>query len=94
MQRAILYMSMKDVGMSKEVIDEWRGRVLVDFVRLADLLDWTVPHDHNAIGSFQCFLLVMGDKDAGNADVIMQAPQPARQTAHWCRARVSANPGA
>ena len=41
---------MKDVGMSEEVIDEWRGRVLVDFVRLADLLDLTFPHDHDAIG--------------------------------------------
>ena len=70
MQRAILYTSMKDVGMSKEVIDEWRGRVLVDFVRLAHLLDLTFPHDHDAIGSCQCFLLVMGDKDAGNADVM------------------------
>jgi hypothetical protein len=45
-----VYTSMKDVGMSEEVIDEWRGRVLVDFVRLADLLDLTFPHDHDAIG--------------------------------------------
>src|SRR5687768_13308537 len=50
MQRAVLHASMKDVDMPEEVIDEWRCRVLVDLVRLADLLDLAFPHDDDAIG--------------------------------------------
>ena len=76
-QHAILDAPLKHVDIPKEMIDEWRGRVLVDLLRRADLLDVAFPHDDDTIGQFQRFLLVMSDKDAGNADVIMQPPQPA-----------------
>jgi hypothetical protein len=53
--------------------------VIVDFPWRADLLDAGVVHDDDAIGHFQGFLLVVGDEDARDVQLLMQLPQPAPQ---------------
>ena len=38
-----------------------------------DLLDVASIHQHNAIGDFEGFFLVVGDKNRGDVQFIMQA---------------------
>ena len=52
---------------------------LAPAVQLLEQLRAALAHDHHAIGQFKGFVLIMGDKDAGHAKVIVQAPQPTAQ---------------
>ena len=45
----------------------------------ADLLDPAVVHHHHAVGDLERLLLVVGHEDAGDADLVVQAAQPAAQ---------------
>ena len=52
---------------------------LVDVVGRADLLDLALVHDDDAVGDFQRLLLVVGDEDRGDVDLVMQRAQPFAQ---------------
>ena len=53
--------------------------MLVDLVRRADLLDLALVHQHHLVGHLQRLLLVVRDEDAGDVQLVVQAPQPAAQ---------------
>ena len=53
--------------------------MLVDFSGRADLLDLALVHQHHAVGHFERFFLVVRDEDAGDVQLVVQAPQPAAQ---------------
>ena len=53
--------------------------MVVDLVRRAFLLDAALVHHHDAVGHFHGLFLVVGDEDAGDVHLVMQAAQPAAQ---------------
>src|SRR4051794_4816024 len=54
-----------------EARDEFRGRLVIEFVRRADLFDAAVVHHHDAVGQRHRFDLVVGDVDRGGADLLV-----------------------
>src|SRR5438132_1517751 len=54
------------IHFSQERSDETGARFLVEFLRSANLLDFTVLHDGDTVRQRQRFLLVMSHKQEGN----------------------------
>src|ERR1043165_5553885 len=50
--------------------------MVINVLRRADLLDFAVIHHHDAVCDLECLLLIMGNKDAGDMNLVMQLPQP------------------
>jgi hypothetical protein len=71
--------SMEKIQVAEEVVDEGVGGLVVDFVGRAFLLDLAFVHHHDAVGHFQRFFLIVGHKEAGDVDFVVQPPQPAAQ---------------
>ena len=67
------------VGAAEELVDEGRGRPVVDLPRAADLLDLALAHEDHLVGELERFFLVVGDEDAGEAETPVQITQPAAQ---------------
>ena len=61
------------VHVAKELIDEGSERVIIDFVRRADLLDAPLVHHHDAVCHLEGFFLVMGDKDACDMNFLVES---------------------
>mmetsp|Transcript_1013 Transcript_1013/g.2513 ORF Transcript_1013/g.2513 Transcript_1013/m.2513 type:complete len:443 (-) Transcript_1013:3285-4613(-) len=78
-QHAFMGAPDEAVGRAEEAVDKRRGRALVDLLRRADLLDAAVVHQHDAVGHLQRLVLVVGDEDAGDVQLVVQAAQPAAQ---------------
>ena len=76
---AALDAAVEQVHIAEEVIDKRRGRRVIDLVGRADLLHAPVVHDHDAIGQLQRLLLVVGDKQAGDVQLVVKPQQPAAQ---------------
>ena len=57
----------------------------VDLVRRADLLDAALVHHHDPVGELERFLLVVGDEEARDAELVVQLAQPAAQLAAHAR---------
>ena len=51
----------------------------VDVVRAAGLFDAAVVHDDDLVGHFEGFFLVVGYKDAGDAELVVDVAQPGAQ---------------
>ena len=67
------------VDRADEAHDEGVGGLLVDLARRADLLDFAVVHDDDAVGDLHRLLLVVRDEDRRHVDLLVQAPQPVAQ---------------
>ena len=78
-RRAFLHAAVKHVHVAQELINERRGWMVVNLIRRARLLNATLIEHHHAVGYFQRFFLVVGDKHAGQIDFVVQAPEPAAQ---------------
>ena len=76
---AVLDAPVEDVHVAHEADHEGRRRPVEDLLRRADLLDAALVHDHDAVGHLERLLLVVGHEDAGEADLVVQPPQPAAQ---------------
>ena len=76
-----LYQTISDHGctdnvtVTDEVGNESVLRLVVDTFGSADLLDIALVHDHDGIGHGQSLLLVVGDIDKGNSQLIFQTDQ-------------------
>jgi hypothetical protein len=70
---------VKTVHGAEEAVDERVGRMRIDGVGCADLLDTAVVHHHHAVGHLECLFLVVGDEHAGHVQLVVQAAQPAPQ---------------
>ena len=64
---------------AEEAHDEPVGRPVVELQRAADLLDLAVVHDRDVVGDGHRLLLVVGDQDGGDVDLVVQAAQPLAQ---------------
>ena len=53
--------------------------MIEDRLRRPGLLDPALVHDRHLIGDFERLLLIVRDQDAGDADLLMEAPQPLPQ---------------
>ncbi len=53
--------------------------MLVNLVGAAHLFNPAMVHHHHPVGHFESLLLIMGDKHAGQVDLVMQITQPAPQ---------------
>ena len=56
---------------AQELRDEQVDRVVIDILRLADLLDITVLHDDDHVGDAHGLFLVMCDEDRGDAGLLL-----------------------
>ena len=65
----------QEIGIAEETGDELALRVLVDFGRRTDLLDLTLDHHHDDVGHGECFRLVVGDEDGGDAGLALNLLQ-------------------
>src|SRR5689334_2014755 len=63
------------VGCTHESSYERRRGPLVDLRRRADLLNLALVEDRNAVAHRQSLLLIVGDKDEGNADALLDGFQ-------------------
>src|SRR6266481_8538443 len=73
------HLAPEAIGVADEIEDEGRSGLIVDILRPSDLLDPALVHHHHAIGEFESLLLIVGDEQAGETHVVMQAAQPAAQ---------------
>ena len=71
---------MEKIHVSQEIDDKFIGGFVKNFIGRADLLDASLVHDHDPVGHFQGLVLVVGDKDAGDMNLIVQLTEPATQS--------------
>ena len=63
--------AVEQVAVADEVRNERVLRLVVDILRLADLLDLAFLHDHDLVRHGQRFFLVVRDVDKGNAEFVV-----------------------
>ena len=63
----------QDVDLADETGDVQVGRLLVDFLRRADLFDAALIHDHHAIGHCKSLFLIVGHEHEGDAEASLEA---------------------
>ena len=59
------------VDVADEVAHEFRGGVVVNFVRRADLLDHALVEHRDAVGKRKSLLLIVGDVNARDAEILL-----------------------
>src|SRR5450755_5723 len=64
--------AVKQVHIAEEVIHKWGGRMVIDFVRSAHLLDVSVVHHHDTVGKFERFFLIVGHEEAGDVNFVVK----------------------
>src|SRR5579872_252939 len=69
---AVVHAAVEQIHVAEEIVDEWSGGMIVDFVRTANLLDATFIHDGHTVGHFESFFLIMRDEYAGDVNLVMQ----------------------
>lgn len=62
----------KEIGLADEVGNEVGFGVIVEIVDGAELFDFTFIHQGDPIGHDECFLLIVGDKNEGDAEFCLQ----------------------
>ena len=70
--RALTVLEIDEVLEADEVRDELSLRVRVDLLRAIQLLDDAVVHDRDLITDREALLLIMGDVDCGEAELLLQ----------------------
>ena len=63
-----------DRRISKELCHKEIFRIVIDFLRLPDLLQNTVLHDHHAIRDAHGFFLIMRYENRSNSGLLLNAP--------------------
>ncbi|MNN17370.1 hypothetical protein D3C81_1305570 [compost metagenome] len=71
--------AVEQVHIAEEAKHKRRGRMVVDGLGRAVLLDVAAVHQHYLVGHFQRLFLVVRDEHAGHMQFIVQAAQPAAQ---------------
>src|SRR5512147_27376 len=75
----VLNTSVKQVYVSKKLVDEGRSRTVIDFIRSAHLFNSTLIHHYDTIGHFQRLFLIMRYEETGDMNIVMQSSQPPAQ---------------
>lgn len=73
---SILDAAMEQVDVAKKVVNEGISGMVVNLFGGADLFDVPLVHDDHAIGDFERFFLIVGDENAGDMKLVMEAAQP------------------
>lgn len=76
---AVVDAAVENVDVAEEGEDEGVGGFVVDFFRGTDLFHTAAVHDEDAVGDFEGFFLIVGDKEAGDVDFIMEFAEPAAE---------------
>src|ERR1051326_963456 len=76
---APVHAAMEHIDVSEKVHDKAVGRLVEQVARRTDLLDRAGTQDRDAIRDLERFFLVVGDKDAGQADLVVQSSEPLSQ---------------
>ena len=63
---------IKEVCFADKFCDKSCGRLFVNFIRTTDLQHFSLIHHRNAVGYGKSLALVMGNKNKGNTDLIVQ----------------------
>jgi hypothetical protein len=71
--------AVEDVHVAEELEHERRRRAVVDLVRRPVLLDPALVHDDDPVGHLHRLFLVVGDENAGDVHLVVQAAQPPAQ---------------
>ena len=71
--------AMKQIHVTQELQHKGCGRMVVDLIGASLLLDPALIHHHNSVGDLHRLVLIMGNKDAGDMNFIMQTAKPATQ---------------
>ena len=72
-------LAVQDVGRADEPGDERRGGIVVDLAGRAHLLHTALVHHDDLVRELQRFFLVVGDEQAGDAELAVQLVEPAAQ---------------
>ena len=73
--------AVDDVAVADEVGNESIFRFIVDAFRRADLLDIALVHDDDDVGHAECFFLIVGNEDEGNAQLFFNLDELQLHTA-------------
>src|SRR4030095_4319553 len=76
---SFFYTAVKKIDVAEKIVDEGIDWMMIDLFRRADLLDASFVHQNDPIGHFQGFFLIVSDKDAGNFQLVVKAPEPLAQ---------------
>ena len=76
---AVQHLSVQHIRRADEAGDERGGGFVVDLVRAADLFDLAFVHDDDLVGELHRLLLVVGDQQAGHAQLTVKLIEPATQ---------------
>jgi hypothetical protein len=68
--------TVKQIHITQKAVNKRRRGVVVDFIGCAVLFDFAFVHQHDAVGDFERFFLVMRNKDTGDVQFIMQLVDP------------------
>src|SRR5690348_12092579 len=79
MRVALVHPTAEEVHVAEEIENERRRRVIIYLRGRPLLLDPPLVHDDDAVGYFECLLLIVSDEDARDMDLVMQPPQPAAE---------------
>ena len=63
--------SGKNIALPNKISNKTVGRLIIDFLRCAHLLDLTILHHHNLIRHRQRLLLIVGHKDKSNTNFLL-----------------------
>ena len=75
------------VHRAEELGDERRGRVLVELLRRPHLLDLPLVQHDDLVGDLERLLLVVGDEQAGDVDLVVEPAEPGAQLVAHLRRR-------
>ena len=75
----MLDLEFQDIHGPNEAGDEFIGGLLIDFARSADLFEDAAREDDDAIGDLQRLLLVVGDEEGGDVEVVVERDEPFAQ---------------
>ena len=78
-QHAAANLAFQMIDVAEEFEHEAIARLTVQRLRGVDLLDTAVAHHHHTVRQLQRFLLVVGHEHAGEAQLVVQVPEPATQ---------------
>ena len=73
--KVLVHNAVDDVALSDKVSNKGILWLVVNILRSADLLDFTVLHNHHPVGHGQCLLLVVGNINEGNLQRLLNPHQ-------------------
>ena len=78
-RHATAHFGIEHVHHANKARDEFIRGLLINFTRRADLFEVALGKDHDAVGNFHRFLLIVRDENRRHVQIVMQLHQPLAQ---------------